>query len=100
MSDKEINHMKLACRSHPDELLDWNATIRVGIAKASRKRDKAAIEAALVAAQLESVQEREAEAARQVTPHPPTYPAACTLSCLCFCPQLPTSALLCPPRGT
>ena len=65
MSDKEMTHMKLACRSHPDELLDWNATIRVAIAKASRKRDKAAIEAAMVAAQLESVHEREAEAARQ-----------------------------------
>jgi len=80
MSDKEINHMKLACRSHPDELLDWNATIRVGIAKASRKRDKAAIEAALVAAQLESVQEREAEAARQVTPHQPAHSLVSALS--------------------
>jgi len=93
MSDKEINHMKLACRSHPDELLDWNATIRVGIAKASRKRDKAAIEAALVAAQLESIQEREAEAARQVNSPPTHQPAHSFVSYFLNFPSLPCCAL-------
>ncbi len=61
LSQREVALMKSACRSHPDAEMQLDATIKVQIGKASRKRDKVGLELAFLRAQKECCDRRAAE---------------------------------------